>query len=682
MKQIIFALFAIFVIALLPTSVYARQTTRVLQPGNVYEFTGLDARLISHVSTTGTGRYEIVAWNAQGEITRFGTAGGRFSVSGTGGVAITPLAPLSVTFDSSRLSVSSQSGAALVQLQIAYGTTANITNNGSSNFHVRIAGGATYNHAVFSIAGTTLNFARETRLPQISVATGGTLAISPTLGDMTVYFPARLSSYLTVASQPGTVLHTTELVAGQVYNFANNENVARTLRVDTAFAFEYILRGANGHVISHGVREGNQVQLAANQSITITPLVYATLFYPTAWDISIDGGIATPIYQTLQTGRTITVTNSDLHRSHNIFLRCPDEAGGFMLDYAIVTDGEVRFGILESLTGDAISLAVPGGAQATITIIESAAPLAVSLPSVDSISMVHSTAAAVVRNVLAPGKSVYISHEGEDDARVLPVAELATSRAVLDFVRFFDNEIENFGTLPLRAGIIFAEGDSARITNPSNEYITLRIPAFYIDNGLAVTATNTAALFRKDITSPVQIENRNRRYNHEFTIVAETGRNIAQNAAILDYVLYALRTDIASFGTHSVGIVTVPASRRMVIGATSDNITPTIVFPAEWYGRYLRITPAQEAPLHRITLAPGSRLTITNHTRTRFVMHNNSATTPAGFVFNYVRGGVNTPLQGPIDILPTATTTITATPGATLELWLPTRWARQLRIAR
>jgi len=363
-------------------------------------------------------------------------------------------------------------------------------------------------------------------------------------------------------------------------------------------------------------------------------------------------------------------------------VRCPDEANGFLLDFTTVVDGEVTFGILESATGDSLAILVPGGAQTTITIVESGGNLALQLPDVDAITLAQTTTTAVIRHVLEPGQSIYISHEGEYDAVVLPLAELATSRATLDFVRFYDGDIENFGTLPLRTNIVFAGGESARITNSTDEYITLRIPGFYLENGLTLTETNMAALFRKDITSPVQIENRDRRYNHEFTIIGETTRNFAQNTAVLDYVLYALRTDIASFGTHNPGTVTVPASRRMVVAPTQNNFTPTIVFPAEWYGRYLRLIPAQQAPLYRITLTPGSRVTITNHTRTRFTMHNNSTTSAAGFVFNYTRGGENIPLQGPIDILPMTTTTITATPGATLELWLPARWARQLRITQ
>jgi len=718
MKSIIFAICTLAVIFLTPTAVYAAQTSRTLQPGNVYEFTGIDARVISHINVTGTGRYDIVAWDSQGEITRFGTGTGRFSVSGTGGVAITPIAPLSVTFDTSRIRLQSRAGSALTHTRIPVGQTVSFANNNSANLHIRTHQLSNFDYVIFNRAGHATDFAREVRLPQISVPVGGSITITAALRETSVYFPSRLAGYVAIENLTQPALHTIELLAGQVYALSNSGDRAYNLRIeppssDATFAFEYITRGRDGHVTSHGERDANQLQLAARHSISITPIMDGEMFFPSAWlrDINVGHGVISPVYQTIQPGRSLTITNTDAHRSHSVFIRCPDEENGFVIDYVTVLDDEVTFNTAEIVPGGSKTLSLQAGAQTTITILEAETPLAISFPDIAEITSVSSPAGAIVRYMLDPGQSVYIRYSGEESVRVLPVSDERNSGAVLDYVRYYDDEIESFGTFALRAAISFETGQSALITNAADEEIILRIPQFYLDNGLNLQASDSPALFRLVATSPTQIENRDRHYNHSFSVQNETGRNVRQGASVLEFVTYSTGIDIADFGELGLGTLEIPAGQRMIVAPVPNGISPSIVFPAAWYGVYFRTSAAQEAPLHRITLRPGRRLTITNNTRNRFELQNNSETSAAGYAlvttppreqrrelayqcmitgvrhYSYVsvqtpvhRGSVDNPAHGLIEIPANSTVVITATSGASLELWLPARWARQLRL--
>jgi len=407
------------------------------------------------------------------------------------------------------------------------------------------------------------------------------------------------------------------------------------------------------------------------------------MFFPSAWlrDINVGYGAISPIHQTIRQGQSLTITNTDAHRAHSVFIRCPDEATGFMIDYVTVLDDEVTFNTAEILPGGSKTVTMQAGAQTIITVLEADAPLAIEFPDIAEITFAANPVAAIVRYVLEPGQSVYISYSGEESARFVPVSDEPRSDARLDYVRYHDDEIESFGTFGLRSAVAFAEGESALVTNASDEEITLRIPQFYLDNGLNLQASNSPALFRLAVTSPTQIENRDRHYNHSFSVQNETGRNVRQGASVLEFVTYSTSTNIVDFGERGLGTMEIPAGQRIIVAPVPNGLAPSIVFPAEWYGVYFRTSAAQETPLHRITLRPGRRLTITNSTRNSFVIQNNSATSAAGFVLGRVVANqeVN-PLQGPIEVAPQAETVITATSGASLELWLPTRWARQLRL--
>ena len=921
MKKLIITAICIFAAVLLaPVAVYASQTSRTLRPGNVYEFTGIDARVISHVNSPGTGRYEIVTWNSEGDITRFGTGTGRFSISGTGGAAISPLTAITVTFDSSRLRITSQAGTALEHVQVSAGQTVQIANSRNSNMHVRTSPASNFDFALFNRMGGSTNFMQDIRMPQMSIPAGGSLMLTAVDNQMGIYFPARMSSYITVENVGHPAIFTMELLAGQVYSISNTGNTVVNLPIvmpyeGAIFSFEYITRGRDGHVSGYGQRDTNTLQLASMNSISITPTMDGEFAFPYLWleNVSIQHGELTPRYMPITRGQSITVTNTDANRAHSVFVRCPDNENAFELEYVIQRGYEViantttvfaggsatinlqgvsqatitiieadshlavhlpnadeitaapstaaamarhRFGLQlggitisnnhphrtrtaviscpqnsgfkldvlthhnesftynthEILPGANLTLTLQSSAVATLTTLESAGTLEISFPNVDELAIQHTTQVAivrmgfapgrdsisfannhpyrgrtitvscpsnsrftldytvtvddefrfntveilpgadfalnlrsgavaaitaleytghlearfpnveditatyiedtaVVRHVLEPGQSLYISNAGEEAINLSLTTELLNSTAMLDYVRYYDRDIDSFGVAAPRAGLAFREGESALITNSSNENITVRVPHIYKENGLSITETDTVALYRRVIDGPTQIQNLDRRFTHEFAIINETRRNIAATASVLDFVQYTIRNDIMNFGQHHTCYVEVPAQQRMIIAPVPNGIEPTVIFPATWLGRYLRVTTVTEAPLHRITLQPGRRITIHNHSQNSFVIQNNSDNTAAGYslvitpprthrrellfeceitgqrqyrdIWEQIpinRGSNNHPLQGPIELAANTAIQITATPGANLELWLPMRQARALRL--
>ena len=235
MRKIIFLACATLLLSLLPMTMYAR----TLQPGNVYEFVGRDARVVSHVSVTGAGRYEIVAWNERGEVTRFGTGSGRFSVSGTGGVAISPFAPITVSYDSSRVTLRQSPGTALRQIEVQTGQTLKFQNNQLANAHIRTShrNDTRFDYVILNRIEDVVNFSRDVELAQIRVPVEGAITITATGNPVILYFPTRwLGDGLQVTTLDHPALASMELLAGQTYAFENYGTTMRTLRISQEFA--------------------------------------------------------------------------------------------------------------------------------------------------------------------------------------------------------------------------------------------------------------------------------------------------------------------------------------------------------------------------------------------------------------------------------------------------------------
>jgi len=694
MKKILLFIGCFLAVAFLaPVSAWASQTTRTLQPGRTYEFVGTDARVISHINIAGTGRYEFVETNALGELQRFGFSNWRISVSGTGRTAVTPVAPMQVTFDSSRIRVYESAGSVLRQVNLADGQTLSLENTAMLGRHVRVtqATGNTYDFVITNRFGEVDNFGFQSRFPQMNIIGGGTKTITARGGSLTVYFPSiwygndiRVSRPLA----PALTMH--RLTAGQELTLANFSGEAVTLNAHAAhtgvtFQYRFVMRGRDGHVVDYGNVTSNQIRIPINHTLHLTPAIDGELVFPHILrdSISIDHGVAAPMYYTLRPGNSLVIANDDTVRAHSIFLRCGTDSGDFSFDYVLDNDGEITFGILENVTAARHVFNLPAGASVTITATEG--QLTVNTPDISAITANAVQGASLSRHLILPGRSAYITNDSGYAVDIMAVADESTFG--FDFVRYdmATGAIEDFGRMNLRSNLTIYDGQSVLLT--SHDYsITLIVPLALTANGLTIAESSRTALFRQALAhgEALRIDNIDRRYHHSFLVEDDAMGRTWSTGFAYDFVMESNRDGIQGYGMNDLGQHVVPTSHRVTLMPRPGREL-SVAFPAEWYGRYFRTRPVADEPLHHITLAPGRQIVIHNNTRDTFTLSNNSPGTLAGF---HIRTdgqpaiNINTamPRSGDIVVPPSVSVFITAALGADLEIWMPMSLARQLRL--
>lgn len=697
MKKFI-ALLILAAAVFMPVTAQASQQTRTLQPGRVYEFTGTDARVISHVNVSGTTRYQIVARDADGEITRFGFAAGRFSISGTGTAQITPNAPLTVTFDPARIRVTEREGNALRRIEVWHDETLRVENRHTAAVQIRTGGAAKF--VISNRHGDVTDFGINAHMPLITVPANGYVLLETACdSSLTVYFPdAMYREEIRASRSAAPALRIIWLTANraETITVAADGNFAPQFSPETEneiFSYEYILRGRDGHVLRHGETSENELRLSARQSATITPLAGGRLYFPYAWrgDLLIENGAAAPAYFTLRAGFSLEVANADATRAHMIFVRGAD-GGDFSFEYVQIYDGEVFVTVADDVTENS-AVNLPAGA--TVKISATAADLTLNVPDVPAISAEFAETAALIRHEISAGASVFFENGGLTPAKILFQSGEESSA---DYVIFDgDDEVISFGRVADGAYIVLEETHSAILTSPDYAGILL-FPRVLEE--LAFSAHNAPALYRRvlEYGDVLRIDNNDRRqYSRAFLVENETGR-AAEFA--YDFVLTNAGNAVFDFGFGAFGLYTLPPNRRVTL-APQDGVELSVAFPARWRTS-LRVTRMTEQPLYRITLTPGRSVTLNNHGETDFRLANNSRAGRAGFhlygqgewvefyYFPYrvfipsrpVNLNTDTPLFGDIHLPAGTRFTIFAALGEDLEIWLPRLWARQMGLGR
>ena len=740
MKRILGLLIALMVLAL-PITVSASQQVRVLEPGNVYEFTGLDARVVSHVSVRGAGRFQIVSWNEDGEVTRFGIAAGRFSVSGLGVTEISPLVPMTVTFDSSRLGISERAGFALRQIEIDIGETVILENRESDTLNIRTNNDAYFDFVVTNRAGDAINFDVDVRLPQISIPARGEISITAADEAVLVYFPENWYGEEVLVGE-------SDYFTLQKFLLRPNQAYTLTILTDNTYAprlsafyeneillYEYVIRGRDGHVSRYGESEGEEIRLAPQQAFIITPAVYTKMYFPTEWGIEVENGVAAPVFLTLEPNMSLEISNSDELRAHTIFLRCSEDEREFSFDYVMLYDDEIFFTVTEDFILPQAAISLPAGATVTITAIDAYEALSVSVPDIPAISADFTEHSALVRRRVSQGESVFVT--SSDDVTILIHEDP-------DFIRYDENgEILHFGIVSDGAYFELEESQSALFT--SNEYTaTLIFPRVSAD-ALTIESRNEAALYRIELTygEVLQIDNSDRqRYNRYFLVQSFEDRETS--GFVYDFVMTANDGTVMDYGAGIFGYHHLPINRRITL-MPQEGETLYVAFPESWLGSTLRTRRVSHAPLHRVTVSPGRSIVLNNRTNNNFVIANNSRDTRAGFhiygqgemvrryqdfvinegeqinygdffppgwsiIFDYfdLWGFMNIPAppqferiphyefvparpvnihtdipeEGEIFLAAGTRITLTAALGEDLELWLPRSWAQSLGLLR
>lgn len=693
-KFFILAVFAAAA-AIFPVAAHAAQTTLSLQPGNVYEFTGTDARVVSHVNVSGAGRYEIVLRDAEGEVTRFGRVSGRFSVSGTGAAEITPLAPINVTFDSTRLRVTERRGSALREFELSpLAESLRLENTTGDPLQVRLSGAVSF--VIFNRAGDVTTFVNadpDEPLTLITIPARGAALLEPASDRPSVYLPARwYDEEILAETLEGYALERIHLTENEPQTITTEEGFTLRLTGTDAgspISYEYIVRGRDGHVDRYGEAEGTELTIAAQQSVTITPLENGQIYFPNAWleDLEIENGSAAPVHVFLYPSDSIRIENTDPLRTHTILIRCAEDTGDeFGFEYVLHYDDDVSFNVNDDFLSPQATVSIPAGGVLTLTATQAAENLAIRVPDVPAITTRNVTVAPLVRHALVEGESVYISNEG-DDAKILIQSDESVDFVIYDE----DGAILDFGRV--EEYILIEENHSALLTAPDDEATLI----FLREPDLTLEASEEIALVRQvfEYGEVLQINNNDRRFNRSILIHNESERD-----AGYDFVLFDAQNNILNYGVSETGLHVIPHMRRITI-APQTGATLSVAFPAE-HARVLRIREATAQPLHRVTIAPARTLSFHNRSENDIELSNNSRVGGAGFHlpgegeylrhYNPVTGEYfyvflppppidvenDEPEHGSIVIPANSRITVTAALGEELEIWMPRALARQL----
>ncbi|MCL2275856.1 MAG: hypothetical protein FWC16_13095 [Defluviitaleaceae bacterium] len=653
MKKLSAVIFILFLVCL-PMYAQAANVTRILQPGNTYTFTGLDRRVISHVSAAGTGRYQFVSVNERGEVIDFGFAFGRFSISGQQALRISPLAPLSVTFDATRISLESQTGEPLRQIFVE--NTIMLENVGRTGRQIRTTQTNPFDVVITLSTGEVQAAHQGVRFPQFTLPPRGTATITAYDGGLTLYFPQEWAGDLTVHAQTThTALAAQPLRAHQVYTltFTGARNAVLAIEAasgDGTVIYDFILRDRQGFSIDHGEASISTLTLAPHQSLTLTPHRDATLFIPNALqtDVQIQRvfGEVSPAYYLIEAGEALRITNSDVSRTYQVNIL---DAFHYMLE----VDGNRTY-MAQNPAG---TVHIP---PLSVLFIEPAPltgrtlPLEVRFP--DSPAIFYTMAVPVFTyQLIHAGDTQLLSNNGAD-AQQFSITAAEGLPISVDFALInASNAVVDFGHLECGASITLEAGYRARLTvNEGGGQASLAFPLSYKASGLTVEASPIPALVYRTVNAGevLRIENTSHRYNRPL-LIANTH---PLRGVSFEYVQTDNRNAVLSYGEGSATRFTLRYSGRLTL-MPAENTSLQIAFPAEWEARALRFSYVTEAPLFRITLHPNQRLTLRNHAAHEISISNNRTA---------------------LTIAPNTTQTITAPRGEDMHIWMPTSRARQM----
>jgi hypothetical protein len=644
----------------MPKDVQAANTTRTLQPGRVYTFTGLDRRVISHIAVAGTGRYQFVTLDGRGNVTGYGFAFGRVSVHGDGATLLSPLTPTNVTFDTARITMTETAGEALRQITLADGQTLAVTNNGRVNQHIRTNRAAPYDVVITNAVGNVTVLERGIRFPQFSLPLGGEAVITAAGDDMVVYYPNLWhGNTITTRRLNHPAIFSYDLWEGETYLLTNTGERNVMLWVEAlfsaaAFSYDFIVRDRLGFAVSHGETTSNRITVQPHRPLTLTPHMDAELFFPYTMqrDFLIGFGTDAPAFYALEPGQTLQIANNSLTRFYNVFLASEPSGYGIVYDFTLETDEGITFG-LERETG---TVRIPPGGILTLTagLPPEWAPqtLAVRFPDSDMISY-KLTEPTITRFTVKTGESFLLNLNGD---RVFSCLVKSSADVTLDYVLSNpEGEIVSFGrktqTIELEPGY------TLHITNPNeDEPIDLYFPSAWLNDGLTLTATSAPALFRRVLEEgeALRIDNVSTRLNRPLLI--ENFSNTRTGTA--DFILTDTDNTIRSYGTQNMGLVTLRYESRLSLTPTGETRI-SVSYPAVWHNRFFRIFNAAAPLLYRVTLRPGEELELRNTSQSFITVSTNGE---------------------PIRVAPNATFTLEAPRGENLHIWMPITRARQLRL--
>jgi hypothetical protein len=665
----------------------AAQTTLQLIPGMVYEFSHNDPRTISYITVPGTTRYEYVSYDQHGAVVEFGISGGRCPVRGGGLTRLSVHNAVSVSFDSTRISVTSSTGAAIFRLPIPEGKTVTLSNVSTDRITVSIDNSgrdslALYDCVVRDNEGIVNFYALQSRFTNQNIPALGSATFTAGAGGMTLMFPA--DSAVTPKDETRAALVTVPLTAGKSRTLTNNHTLPYELSLLTksTFFYDYTLWDTKGYAIDQGNNEqGTKISITPGNSLFFTPKNEATLFFPSDWQhrltLAEGGETVSGLYELLP-GQHLHITNASLEQSYDIRINNKQAYREFMYDFALLDGTETRYG-KERRDG---MVSLPPGSEITLTSVsDDNEIIEVRLPSASPLTARYTDEKAVGSYMLLPGASATFVNKNENIYRITPQSE--ATQGTMDFVqKDSTGTIVDYGRVPLHQVINLETAHIWLLTNTEQSPVEFIFPFKWSNEGLTVTASETEALCFTLVgeNTTIQVNNLDRQYVSHLRTAGEN------TIALFDYVLTDGKNAVTEYGVNTGGELTIPAAGKLTIMPQKGSVL-ALYYPAEWKETSLRNADASGTPLFRATYKPGSRFTMQNRTKGKnamiFEVQNNSVNTAAAYFVRENRdntriGANEQPISGFIYIPEETILTLTVATGADLEIWLPHNWARQL----
>jgi len=482
--------------------------------------------------------------------------------------------------------------------------------------HVNVPAGSRFEITETNAQGEMLNFGFSSR--RFSVIGTGSTAVTPTAA-MTVSFDA---SRISFSSADGSVLRQISLGEGQSVRLQNTGLTALNIRTNQAAPYEYVIfdRLGDADRFSFDFRFP-VLSVAGGASAVVTASGGdLRLYFPSAWD----GGTLRVSRQeqpalarhTLTAGQTLLIANNNSSGSLTLLADVPDSDLTFQYDY--ITRG--RDGHVEQHGTVTSARLVLGAGQSTQITPLIGGVLYFPYAWLGNLD-IFADESAPIYHYLQTGESV--TFENADPVREHRV-----------FVRCYDDSGFFSFEYILRHGGEFSFDvlDNMReLALPPRSVLTLTAWDGALALGIPDIPSVTAlpggeTLTRREVAygEYLHILNPDRRYLHPFLV----------HGYDYDFIMTDSRENILDYGIGTPG-------HHTVLAASSVTLTPRggeTLFAAFPEGAF-RVSSADDAPLHHITLTPGRFIILENRTRQNFAIANNSRDGEAGF---FLRGAGET----------------------------------------
>jgi hypothetical protein len=526
----------------------------------------------------------------------------------------------------------------------------------------------------------TVNYATEYSVGEMSLPPGGVLTLTARDDTLVIKLPSAVSSVSAAPGDKPAVSYYPVARGGTLVITNADPDYPQSVRIENAeagrnFQFDYALTEVD--TVSYASRySAGEMSLPPNGELTLTALDEALVIkIPGAvTSVSVKKGAKAAVsYYQVEPNETLVIKNTDADYPHAVRIENAQSGRNFKFDYAVEDEGATSFAS-EYSAGE---MSVPPSAVLTLTARDEA--LVVRLPSSnDKLNIASGASPALIYAQMRAGVSFIAGNNGGEPITI--TALKGDKDGFWDYLRCDDeNEIVSYGRAGTGQPYTLEPGETTHFTNTEDFAVRFVFPASLLTQGLYASLTDAPALYRRVLTygEALAVTNKDKTYSNELTVAEEDNK-----PADYDYAAVGAKGELQSFGIGSAGVVQVKNSETFIIAPQSGSAL-SVRYPYEMHGTVFTAADTA-APLHRITLAPGEKVTFTNKSWTKeYVINNNSG---AGSAAYYLRDRANTkpigrnetPVTGDISIPSNDTVTITAATGDDLKIWLPVEWVEDL----